>query len=83
MPNTDFLRQSNITSNTIACDEEGYILVNDTFQSLSHPDVYAAGDCCHYQPRNRSTELFFQMKLWTQVIYLIVLLELYDGLIRH
>eukprot|EP01040_Poterioochromonas_malhamensis_P012693 gene12694-13901_t len=66
MPNTDFLRQSNITSNTIACDEEGYILVNDTFQSLSHPDVYAAGDCCHYQPRNRSTELFFQMKLWTQ-----------------
>lgn len=76
MPNTDFLQHSNSTAIPIACDDEGYIIVNDIFQSLSHSDVYSAGDCCLYQPKDRSTELFFQMKLWTQVTYLCFSIEI-------
>jgi hypothetical protein len=43
-------------------------------------DVYAAGDCCCYRPATNSIEEneeetpsqhWFQMKLWTQVLYII------------
>ncbi len=33
----------------LACDERGFILVNDHRQSISHPQVFAAGDCASMQ----------------------------------
>lgn len=33
-------------------------------------DVFAAGDCCTLQGNNIS-DLYFQMKLWTQVIEIV------------
>ena len=30
----------------LACSHDGWVEVGDTHQSLSHPEVFAAGDCC-------------------------------------
>lgn len=30
----------------LACSDDGWIEVGDTHESLSHPEVFAAGDCC-------------------------------------
>jgi pyridine nucleotide-disulfide oxidoreductase family protein len=40
----------------LACDAQGYILTNDYLQSISHPNVFAAGDCATMQnfPRPKS-----------------------------
>ncbi len=54
------------SASSLLLDEEGYIFVNDRFQSFTQPDIFAAGDCCSYQPQTRSTTYFYQMKLWTQ-----------------
>ncbi|MBI3715832.1 MAG: FAD-dependent oxidoreductase [Betaproteobacteria bacterium] len=40
----------------LACDEQGFITVNAQLQSVSHPAVFAAGDCASMEnaPRPRS-----------------------------
>ncbi len=40
----------------LACDERGFIRVNEYLQSVSHPNVFAAGDCSALEkyPRPRS-----------------------------
>ena len=40
----------------LATTEQGWVRVNDHFQSVSHPYVFAAGDCCNAEglPNGRS-----------------------------
>ena len=41
---------------SLVCDNQGYILVNDRLQSVSHANVFAAGDCAsmEHHPRPKS-----------------------------
>jgi selenide,water dikinase len=36
----------------LACDERGFLLVQDTLQSVSRPDIFAAGDCASLRGRS-------------------------------
>jgi selenide, water dikinase len=36
----------------LACDEGGFLRVNDALQSISRPEVFAAGDCASLQGEN-------------------------------
>jgi selenide,water dikinase len=40
-----------------ASTESGFLRVNDTYESIHHPGVFAAGDCCHMDkhPRPKGT----------------------------
>ncbi|MCA1320939.1 FAD-dependent oxidoreductase [Bacillus tianshenii] len=34
----------------VACTEEGYLLVQSTLQSISHPEIFGSGDCVTLSP---------------------------------
>jgi pyruvate/2-oxoglutarate dehydrogenase complex dihydrolipoamide dehydrogenase (E3) component len=55
-------------------------LVVDELMRTSCEDVFAAGDCCCYRPSAQSDvagKEWFQMRLWTQVNYLLHLFIAY------
>jgi selenide,water dikinase len=43
-------------------DERGYLLTNDYLQSVSHPDVFAAGDCQTQQGRKHAKAGVFAVR---------------------
>lgn len=43
-------------------DERGYLLTNDYLQSVSHPDVFAAGDCQSQQGRKHAKAGVFAVR---------------------
>lgn len=45
--------------------EDGGVVVNERMETTAGPDVLAAGDCCSITwPES---DVWFQMRLWTQV----------------
>lgn len=60
-------------TSSLQVDDDDFILVSNRFET-SIADIFAAGDCCHYQPLPTNSEIssslpsthFFQMRLWTQ-----------------
>lgn len=52
--------------------DDGSVVVDESMMT-NISDIYAAGDCCAYRPTTdldstHSVKLWFQMKLWSQVI---------------
>lgn len=66
-PNLDFISPSSSGGNNVVptLSADGCLVVNDMMET-SVPGVFSAGDCCSFQGKNAS-DLYFQMKLWTQV----------------
>jgi selenide,water dikinase len=41
-----------------ATTEAGFLRVNDTYESIHHPGVFAAGDCCHMDKHPRPKGMY-------------------------
>lgn len=42
--------QSWLTESGLKCDEQGFIQVDQYLRSISHPDIFSAGDCATFMP---------------------------------
>jgi selenide,water dikinase len=51
-----------IRESGFATDDRGYLLTNDYLQSVSHPDVFAAGDCQTQQGRKHAKAGVFAVR---------------------
>ena len=40
-----------LADTNIECSEQGFIKVDDCLRSLSHKNIFACGDCCHFTPK--------------------------------
>lgn len=51
-----------IRASGFSTDERGFLLTNDRLQSVSHPDVFAAGDCASVQGRPQAKAGVFAVR---------------------
>ncbi|HSN19579.1 MAG TPA: FAD-dependent oxidoreductase, partial [Usitatibacter sp.] len=51
-----------IRASGFSTDERGFLLTNDRLQSVSHPDVFGAGDCATVEGRRRAKAGVFSVR---------------------
>ena len=73
LPNTHFIRSSNVNDNIYFAEDGGIPVKSNSMQTFFSNDVYAAGDCCtivvEREEEEEDSNHWFQMRLWDQAMY--------------